>query len=94
MREEYDDIRNAFAETPLLPQGSIINLVDLIDPTDGAVCTVKLIEQDDEDMALHYYYLYANNEALNVQWDHRIGKYYTIVEHCSPRIIPLSAPVM
>lgn len=94
MREEYDDIRNAFVNTPLLQIGSVINLIDLVDPTDGAVCTIKLIEQDDEDMALHYYYLYANNDALNIQWDQRIGKYYTIIEHCSPRIIPLSTPTI
>ena len=78
----------------LLPVGTICNLQDLIDPTDGTMCTIKLVEQDDEVENIFYYYLVANNEAKNIQYDPRIGMYFDIIHHGSERLIPLSGPTI
>ena len=35
-----------YEKYPVYPKGTIVNLRDIIDITDGTVCTIKAIEQD------------------------------------------------
>lgn len=79
-----------YAKYPVYPKGSIVNLQDIIDPMQGTVCTIKAIEQDDQDPSLFYYYLYANNEEKNDKTDPVVGRFFEFIEHCNPRLILLS----
>ena len=81
-----------YAKYPVYPKGTIVNLRDIIDLTDGTICTIKAIEQDEEDPSLKFYFLYANNEDKNDKFDPIVGRYFEYVEHCSPRLIVLSKP--
>lgn len=78
----------------MLPIGTVCNLKDLVDPTDGTMCTIKLVEQDEEEPDLFYYYLLANDEKKNIQYDPRIGMYFDVIVNTSDRLIPLSAPTI
>jgi len=84
----------AYSKYPLYNRGSIVNLQDIVDPTEGTVCTIKAIEQDEEDPSLFYYYLYANDENKNNKTDYRVGRYFEFIEFCNPRIILLSNATM
>ena len=88
---QVENITN-FKMPDLLPVGTVCNLIDLIDPTDGVLCTIKLVEQDDEDQTLFYYYLRANDETKNIQYDSRIGMYFDIIVYSSDRLIVLAPP--
>ena len=75
----------------ILPIGTICNLIDKVDVTDGHLCTIKFIEQDNEG-SLVYYYLRANDEELNNQMDPRFGTYWVMETNESEYLIPLSLP--
>ena len=75
----------------LLRIGTICNLVDRVDPTEGTMCTVRFIERDEEDPDLYYYYLMANSDEKNIYNDPRFGRYFAFVEYNNPYLL-LIAP--
>lgn len=74
----------------LLEVGTICNLVDKVDPSEGTMCTIRFIEEDDEYSGLYYYYLRANDEKKNIQADPRFGNYFTMVPFDSEYLLPIS----
>ena len=78
----------------LLPVGTICNLIDKVDVTRGTVCTIRFVEPDDEITGLYYYYLVANNDELNIQYDPRFGKYFDIVNHDNMYLVAISEPTL
>lgn len=83
-----------YSKYPVYPKGSIVNIIDRIDPLYKTVCTIKEIEQDDQDTSLFFYYLVANNDELNNKSDPRIGNFFDYLEHCNPRIEFVSSPTL
>lgn len=63
-------------ENSIFPIGSICTLIDKIDPELGNLCTIRLIEPDEEIEGLVYYYLRAVDDSLNVNFDNRIGSFF------------------
>ena len=74
--------------------GSIIYIMDQIDPDIKTYGTIRLVEQDTEIPDLQWYYVMANDETLNVQFDSRIGNYWRIIENTSEYIISIQPPTM
>ena len=56
--------------------GDIVEVLDEIDCETKTIATIKLIEQDEDFNNIFYLYLIANEEALNVNIDQRIGNYW------------------
>ena len=83
-----------YSKYPVYSKGSIVNVLDRIDPLYKTVCTIRAIEQDDQDKTLYFYYLVANNDELNKNFDPRIGYFFDYLEYCNPRIEFVSAPVL
>lgn len=73
-----------------LPIGTICNLKDPIDPLNTTMCTVRLVEEDEEIPNIYYYYLRANNEEKNIHYDPRIGSYFDIIHSTSDRLVVMS----
>ena len=81
-------------EDYLLPEGTICNLIDAVDIDKSTMCTIKMIEPDDEVEGLYFYYLVANNEDLNIIEEPGLGwKYFAIVGSGDPNLTPISLPV-
>ena len=60
--------------------GSVINIVDPITRTDNiSQGTVRLVEEDKDIPELLWFYVRANNEAMNVQHDPRIGSFWRVI---------------
>lgn len=79
----------------ILPVGTICNLIDQIDYEISTNCTIKYVEEDPEFPGLVYYYLIANNEALNNKTDPRFPwPFFEIVDNMCGRLIPIGAPAM
>ena len=76
----------------LLPIGTVCNLKDLIEPEISVNCTVRLVEQDDEIPTIFYYYLRANSDEKNIQYDPRIGAYFDIIANGSNRLTVIAPP--
>lgn len=74
----------------LLKVGDIVMVVDKIDLDTTTTATIRLIEQDDEIEGLFWYYLVANKDEYNTQFDPRIGQYWSVIENVSNYIIPLA----
>lgn len=74
--------------------GSIIYIMDQIDPDIKTYGTIRLVEQDNDIPDLQWYYVMANDEMLNVQFDPRIGNYWRIIENTSEYIISIQPPTM
>ena len=75
-----------YKKYPVYQKGTIVNIVDRIEPTIKTLCTIKALEQDDLDKSLYFYFLLANDETLNTKYDPQIGYYFDYLEHCNPRI--------
>ena len=67
--------------------GDIINIVDNIDYETIHSGTIRKIEQDDEIEDLFFYYVRANDESMNVNYDAEIGTFWRLIESCSDKII-------
>lgn len=78
----------------LLPVGTIVNLIDRVDPTTGTVCTIRYVEQDNEFPGLYFYYLSANNDELNTKFDPKIGNFFEMSSNNDEHLIFLSAPTI
>ena len=74
-----------YEKYPVYAKGSIVNIVDRVEPTIKTLCTIKAIEQDDIDRTLYFYFLFANDESLNTKFDPQVGYYFDYLEHCNPR---------
>ena len=75
-----------------LPIGMVCGLIDNIDESIITNCTIKAIEPDMDIPGLVYYYLMANNEALNDKTDPRFPwRYFDIVDNTTDRLFPLEA---
>ena len=74
----------------VLPVGTLCQLRDLIDYDIKVDCTIRLVEQDDEIPTIFYYYLLANDDNKNIQYDPRIGNYFDIIVNTSDRLSVLS----
>ena len=86
---EVQNITN-YKQPELLEIGTICNLVDKIDYSEGVMCTVRFIEKDEDIENLYYYYLMANNDEKNTQYDPRFGRYFAFVEHGNPFLLPIA----
>jgi hypothetical protein len=73
--------------------GDIVEVLDEIDCETKTIATIKLIEQDEDFNNIFYLYLIANEEALNVNIDQRIGNYWKIISSTSEYITLLSHAV-
>ena len=73
--------------------GSIICILDQIDPDIKTYGTVKFVEQDDEISELQWLYIRANNEELNTLFDPRFGAFWRIIEANSDYIASLEPPI-
>lgn len=73
--------------------GSIICVLDQIDPDIKTYGTVKFVEQDNEISELQWLYIRANNEELNTQFDPRFGTFWRIIEANSNYIASLEPPI-
>lgn len=73
--------------------GSIVRVLDDVTEDRFTIATIKLIEPDEEIPGVHYMYLVANNPALNVNTDPRIGLYWTLYPVTSPYVTLVSPPV-
>ena len=73
-----------------LPIGMVCGLIDSIDESIITNCTIKAIEPDMDIPGLVYYYLIANNDALNDKTDPRFPwRYFDIVDNTTDRLFPL-----
>ena len=43
-----------YEKYPVYAKGSIVNIVDRVEPTIKTLCTIKAIEQDDIDRTLYF----------------------------------------
>lgn len=78
----------------ILPVGTICNLVDSLDESRGVMCTIKLVEPDDEFVGIHYYYLVANDETKNTITDPRFSwPFFAMTTNTDDHLVPLSMPV-
>lgn len=73
--------------------GDIVEVLDEIDCETKTIATIKLIEQDEDFNNIFYLYLIANEEALNVNIDQRIGNYWKIISSTNEYITLLSHAV-
>lgn len=73
--------------------GDIVEVLDEIDCETKTIATIKLIEQDENFNNIFYLYLIANEEALNVNINQRIGNYWKIISSTSEYITLLSHAV-
>jgi len=83
-----------YTQYPVYSKGSIVNVIDRIDPLYKTICTIRAIEQDDKDKTLFFYFLVANDDSLNTKYDPAIGNFFDYLEHCNPRIEFISNPVL
>lgn len=77
-------------ENQLLNVGDIVSIVDNVDLDTTTTATIRLIEQDNDMEGLFWYYLVANKEEYNSNFDPRIGNFWRIIENISPLIMPLA----
>ena len=63
--------------------GDIIEIIDNIDYSIITTGTIRMIEPDNEDPELKWFYIRANDDRLNIQFDPRIGNYWRIIENKS-----------
>ena len=67
--------------------GDIIDIIDDIDYEVVHSGTVRKIEPDDEIEGLFFYYIRANDESMNTNYDPQIGSFWRVIESCSNKTI-------
>lgn len=78
-------------ENILLP-GTVCQLLDKVTLSDAEICTIKRVEEDEEIPGISYYYLVANNESLNTNYEEGVGNYWQVVESASIYLTPIAQP--
>lgn len=69
--------------------GDIIEVLDLIDYSIKHKGTIRMIERCEDIPELYWLYIRANDESLNIQYDSRIGSYWTIITNQDDHIISI-----
>ena len=63
--------------------GRVVILLDEIDPSIRTKGTICFEELDDEIDDLFWFYIRANDQGLNTEFDYRFGNYYKVVASTS-----------
>lgn len=74
--------------------GDIIEVLDNIDYSITHKGTIRMIEQDDQFPDINWIYIRANDESLNIQYDPRIGNYWTLINANYDNIVSISPATM